>query len=127
MQCRPDPSCRCPASPCRPVCRFFSATAICPAEVLKCRLQVNRGVGCSPNPPAAPTAAAAVGPAPRRPGLVSTTAELWRTEVRQLRHHFGPFLARFSAPHHPARAAGHEPPLNLVPTLIGRRLMLGTQ
>ena len=27
-------------------------------------------------------------------------------QVRQLRHHFGPFLARFSAPPHPTRAVG---------------------
>ena len=27
--------------------------------------------------------------------------------VRQLRHHFGPFLARFSAPPHPTRAVGY--------------------
>ena len=74
--------------------RFFSATAICPAEVLKCRLQVHRSTPCTgtgTSPRTRTAAAAGTSPAPLAPrrthtgntgstGVVGTAAELWRTE-----------------------------------------------
>ena len=47
-----------------------------------------------------------------------STPPRYRGMVRQLRHQFGPFLAHFSAPSHPARA--------VYCALLGARVLIGS-